>query len=153
MAVSNIDPVTVFLLFALLVAYLVSASPRRALTSPIGEAPPETLQEAIESLLGRLSAEERRILRESDCTSAIYLRGQWIRNTWGLWRQDSELVGWFREHFGVCHADDISYLIAVGVWCQLNEEAYDAQAIAAVLQRRWREQGYDPATMLPLNKR
>lgn len=37
--------------------------------------------------------------------------GVMLRNDWSLWDRDTRLVKWFKEKYGIDHADDISGLI------------------------------------------
>jgi hypothetical protein len=37
--------------------------------------------------------------------------GMMLRNEWSLWEKETILVRWFKEKYGVDHADDVSGLI------------------------------------------
>lgn len=73
---------------------------------------PKTLEECyewidsnIEDIKDFIEAPESKALGVSHMSI-----GMWIRNNWGLWKEDSPLAMWFISH-GIFHADDMSGVI------------------------------------------
>jgi hypothetical protein len=46
----------------------------------------------------------------SATANAHHSIGQWIRNNWGLWKEEGELYKWFKEN-EINHPDDMSSII------------------------------------------
>ena len=73
--------------------------------------------------------------------------GMAMRNSFGLWDQNSPLHQDMLRRFGICHADDMSGMISKAADAILTNHPYDAEADAAYYRNFWLNQGIDPATM------
>jgi len=87
-------------------------------TSPL----PTTLEGAIEEIVGDLSDEDKLTVKEQNFCDLIMYHHGWgtgIRNSFGLWRGNTELL---KSACGgeECHPDDASMQIIYGVWNSLN---------------------------------
>jgi len=47
--------------------------------------------------------------------------GQWIRNNWGLWKQEGELYNWFKEN-EINHPDDMSGIILTSFYRHMKTQ-------------------------------
>lgn len=71
---------------------------------------PTNLKEAINELDKIISKEDKEYLLEHGALSVHHSLGRWIRNTWGLWNERSELKVNMGK-LGFIHPDDISNYI------------------------------------------
>jgi hypothetical protein len=81
---------------------------------------PRSLNEAVERLLTVLSEDSKRVVRgtaESDLIRFHFPWGQGIRNDYGMWRGNRELL----ESCGGGHPDDASMVIIRTVWRRLQD--------------------------------
>ena len=74
---------------------------------------PVNLEEAVKTLKEGLTADDILEIKKPqfDGASAHFTVGMMLRNEWSLWEKDTILVRWFKENYGIDHADDISGLI------------------------------------------
>ena len=82
---------------------------------------PATVQEAVRLLQGLVPEEEQSriaMMKQDDLTSLHFGLGQWIRNSLGLWQEDSTLLA----ATGQSHPDDGSAVIVTALWCRLRED-------------------------------
>lgn len=82
---------------------------------------PRTIEMAVEKILSVMTAEQRELLRETKCADLIQFHhnlGLWIRNQFGLWRGNQELM----EACGLPHPDDCSMVIIEACWQCLRSE-------------------------------
>lgn len=85
---------------------------------------PKTLDEAVARLLSVLSEESKQVVRETSEADLIRFHfswGQGIRNDFGLWRGNRELLA----SCGHVHPDDASMVIIKAVWKRLREAEPD----------------------------
>jgi hypothetical protein len=95
--------------------------------SPEGAAPPKSFEEAVARAKGQLTEAGRVRVRSASKRDLIEFHlgwGMYLRNEFGLWEEDSELLracaakkGWPRVH-----PDDASMMIIEAVWKSLQEE-------------------------------
>lgn len=83
---------------------------------------PATLEAAVEEIVSRLSKEDKITVKEEKFCNLIMYHHGWgtgIRNSFGLWRGNTELL---KSACGSedCHPDDASMEIIYGVWNKLN---------------------------------
>jgi hypothetical protein len=84
---------------------------------------PETLEEAVESVISILSEEDRNSLkniRKEDLIELHFSLGLLIRNNLGLWGDNKKLLE--TDDFKDAHPDNISSVIMKDVWDKLNEK-------------------------------
>lgn len=82
---------------------------------------PTTLDEAVEALMQKLSAEDKKAITsmtEDELHQVHHTLGQWIRNNWGLW-QGGPLLDHMTS-LGFIHADDMSGSIIREFWRHMN---------------------------------
>lgn len=82
---------------------------------------PKTVEEAVTTLHDVLTRRQKRRLRSMKRDELFELHftlGQWIRNSFGLWRGNEELL----EDAGTFHPDDASMVIIEKLWESLQEE-------------------------------
>jgi len=77
---------------------------------------PKTLEECFEILDEKLSSQDRSYLQDAEdpdaaAVSLHHSLGRYLRNTWGLWGDGSELKRCLREDHGITHPDDMSGFI------------------------------------------
>ena len=74
---------------------------------------PINLEEALKTLKeGLMLDDTREILKEDFDAAQVHLTvGMMLRNEWSLWDKESIIVRWFKDNYGIEHADDISGLI------------------------------------------
>ena len=88
---------------------------------------PRTLHEAIGVLISHMTEEEKEIIRgldREDLVELYFSAGLDIRNKFGLWNDNYELLiscGWI-------HPDDASMAIIDAVWQALRGEQIDSQS-------------------------
>ncbi|HEY7326615.1 MAG TPA: DUF6794 domain-containing protein [Gemmataceae bacterium] len=82
---------------------------------------PRTVEAAVARMLSALTAEQRELVRETAFPDLIRFHdnlGRWIRNQFGLWRGNKELM----EACGLPHPDDCSMVIIEACWRRLRSE-------------------------------
>jgi len=74
---------------------------------------PINLEEALILLKEGLSKTDIKLLKEPKFVPAQlhFSLGMALRNAWSLWETDTILVKWFKQKYGIEHADDISGII------------------------------------------
>ena len=92
----------------------------------MNETIPGNLEQAIEELDKELPEDSKEYLLEHGALSVHNSLGRWIRNTWGLWEDNSELKHNMVK-LGFSHPDDISNFII--------EEYITALLISKVTQK------------------
>jgi hypothetical protein len=103
---------------------------------------PETLDEAVDTIMAQMSEQDRAWFRDTpDAAASIHHGpGTALRNGWGLWDKESPLAVWFRAR-GLWHADDFSGTIFDAVSARLRGEPFDLAAEVAHYTAFWRESG------------
>jgi hypothetical protein len=66
--------------------------------------------------------------------------GMLLRNEWSLWEKETILVKWFKENYGVDHADDISGLILDCLYRDIIDKPRRAEALAKQYIAHWKKQ-------------
>lgn len=82
---------------------------------------PTTIKVAVEKLLSVMTPEQRELIRETAYADLIRLHdslGRWVRNQFGLWRGNKQLM----EACGLPHPDDCSMVIIEVCWRRLHSE-------------------------------
>lgn len=81
---------------------------------------PRTVERAVEKMLSAMTPEQQELVRGSAYADLILFHdnlGRWVRNQFGLWRGNNELM----EACGLSHPDDCSMVIIEACWRLLNE--------------------------------
>jgi hypothetical protein len=82
---------------------------------------PKTVESAVDKVLSAMTPEQRELLRGTAYDDLIQFHlnlGVWIRNQFGLWRSNKELM----EACGLPHPDDCSMVIINACWRRLHSE-------------------------------
>jgi hypothetical protein len=82
---------------------------------------PANLEEAVKLLKEAMSDVEKILVEEMTRSDLHLTVGQLIRNEWSLWATENVLTKWFKENYGVDHADDVSGIILECVIADLND--------------------------------
>lgn len=106
---------------------------------------PTNLDEAVAALEKGVTADEEAFLK-SEPVNEILGRlhhgfGTAMRNNWGLWKPDSALGKFFRETYGLGHADDISGVIMTAFLSKLQGVEHDVAAQVERYKEHWRKMG------------
>lgn len=74
---------------------------------------PVNLDDAVATLKEGMSTEDFAEFKKETFvpTQLHFSLGMVLRNEWSLWEKDTILVKWFKDNYGVDHADDISGLV------------------------------------------
>lgn len=93
--------------------------------------PPKTLEEAIDYLMGMLCDDDKKAIASCETDMEMiglthHGLGTWIRNNFGLWEGNDELVDGLKKHAGVnafyVKGDDASAVILDELWKRLGED-------------------------------
>jgi hypothetical protein len=98
---------------------------------------PATLDEAVALFIEGLSIEDVADITnpKTDAIHAHFTWGMMLRNEWELWNKENRIVMWFKENYGLDHADDISGLILDCVWKDVNVQPRN---MAALIKKYYR---------------
>jgi hypothetical protein len=100
---------------------------------------PQTIEEGIGIVRLKIEQYAKDHTEEDVCCAAHFSSGMWIRNNWGLWKQDSciykELVA-----LGLWHADDMSSLIITCAVRDLKGKDRDIPGIVQKFKDYWAKQ-------------
>ena len=93
---------------------------------PVSNGLPTSLEAAVDQIVNDLSEEDKKTVKETKFDDLILYHHGWgtgIRNSFGLWRGNTELL---KSACGSaeCHPDDASMEIIHGVWNILNGNDY-----------------------------
>lgn len=82
---------------------------------------PRIVEAAVDRMLSAMTAKQRELMQETAHANLIRFHdnlGRWIRNQFGLWRGNKELMG----ACGFLHPDDCSMVIIDACWERLRSE-------------------------------
>jgi hypothetical protein len=115
---------------------------------------PKDLQEAIEAYMATVSEDDKiyiSTLTEKEFISTQHhTSGQYIRNTWGLWFNDTEIGQWFSA-LGINHADDRSGIILASVYRTIMNRPIELGEQVHHYIEFWKKHGFDNG-IHPINK-
>ena len=72
---------------------------------------PQNLREAIEELDRKLNKEDKEYIVENGSLAVHHSLGRWIRNNWGLWKEEDNELKASLKKLGYRHPDDMSNYI------------------------------------------
>lgn len=103
---------------------------------------PVNLEDAINTLKEGLSTEDYTEFRKETFSPSLlhFGLGMLLRNEWSLWQKDTIIVKWFKEHYGIDHADDISSLILDCLYRDITEKPRQDAALAKRYIAHWKKQ-------------
>jgi len=85
---------------------------------------PRTVEEAVNRLIQEMSEEDRETLKntpEKDLIMYHFSLGMWVRNEFGLWQGNEELLKSCATKEPFIHPDDASSIIIEELWKKLNK--------------------------------
>lgn len=102
---------------------------------------PTNLNECIRVIVEDLSQEEIDGIKnpKSSSVQGHFGVGMYLRNSWSLWEADTHLVKWFKQEYGIEHADDISAIILECVWCEVRGEPWRDKEVAKQCLDHWKQ--------------
>lgn len=103
---------------------------------------PTNLEEAFQWLDEHVSDKEV-FIKEDEITAVALCHhglGRWLRNNWGLWKEDTPLAFYFISH-GVKHADDMSGIILRSYWRFKNHQPIRFDEQVQFYKNYWKENG------------
>ena len=86
---------------------------------------PKTIAEAVDRLLSTLSEEDKEAIKntaKNDLLDLHFGLGTYIRNAFGLWDKNEELLKACCPHYPLCEADEASGVIIDALWEKLRSE-------------------------------
>ena len=86
---------------------------------------PSTVEKAVDLIVDALAEEDINYIKQHSSESIHLTIGQYIRNSWSLWYQDTPLKRDAVHTYKIAHADDISGLIFEWVWHKVLEKEFD----------------------------
>jgi hypothetical protein len=109
---------------------------------------PETVAEAVDTIVESLSEEVKEKIRELESDNFVNIvhhsMGRGIRNDLGLWQNDSPIKLDAVNTYGIAHADDISGLVLSWAAARIKGKHFDPQEHAQKYRDFWQKQGQDP---------
>lgn len=111
---------------------------------------PKTLEEAIELLEKNLDSEDIEYIKENKPESVHLFIGMNLRNDWGLW-QNSELAQFFKNVYGLGHADDMSGIILSSLFAKVRGEKFLVKDEIKKYKDYWLNKEIDPLTQEKIN--
>lgn len=99
---------------------------------------PKNLEECFDILNKELKPDDLAFIKASDdnATKLHHSLGRYLRNTWGLWGEDSTLKQYF-WNLGINHPDDMSSIILHSFHRHLNNKPLDVDAQVKKYQDYW----------------
>ena len=103
---------------------------------------PSNLNDAVNILTEAMTPHDIKNIKASEFspTSLHFSVGILIRNEWDLWDVKSRLVNWFRDNYGVDHADDISSIILDTLYRDITGQPRQDKELAKKHIAHWEKQ-------------
>lgn len=100
---------------------------------------PSTIEAAVNHIVASINDEDKaNILKEPKIDVLTHHTvGQYLRNNWSLWDNDSPLKRNAIEKYGIAHADDISGLILRWAIAKIRNEEFDALEHCEIYKKHW----------------
>lgn len=108
---------------------------------------PQTLDEAVQVILGRLSAKDRLYIQLTKdwAPTAHFELGMRLRNHWGFWKKEpAHLRLWFAKNLKVAHPDDMSGTILSAVEAAVKGKSFNPKRHVSRYRKHWKKYGQDP---------
>lgn len=106
---------------------------------------PKNLEECfliLEQVLDEETIKQFKAMEEKDMMATTHHSlGRWFRNNYGLWNNKSVLCIWFKEEFGIVHADDISGIILTSFHRKLNAKEINVEEQVQYYKNWWEGRG------------
>jgi len=103
---------------------------------------PSSLDDAVATLRESLTPDDIKSIKVEGFNPSIlhFSMGMMLRNEWDLWDVKSRLVNWFRDTYGVDHADDISSIILDTLYRDVTGQPRQAKQLAERYIAHWEKQ-------------
>ena len=103
---------------------------------------PINLEDAVKTLRDGLDEKDVLTMKQPEFSPSQlhFSLGMLLRNEWSMWHKDTILVVWFKENYGIDHADDISGLILECLWNDLNGRPRTDKEFAKRCIAHWKKQ-------------
>lgn len=111
----------------------------------LNEKIPSSLEEAVDLICSKLDKEEIEFIKGEEPTAAHFFFGMSMRNAWGLWH-DSVLAKYFKQVWGLGHADDMSGMILSALFAKIKGEKFLAKEESQRYKDYWKNMNIDPLT-------
>ena len=100
---------------------------------------PDNFEEAIEYVLSKSGWAD--IIKETDKERLFVVNahmglGQWMRNNWGFWSENTNLYLWFLT-LGISHPDDMSSIILTSAYRRYHKKDIDLKQQVKDLKAYW----------------
>jgi len=105
---------------------------------------PKTLNEAMSTLTEFSTDSEndfKEIINQTESSFSATLHfslGRWIRNNWGLWKEEGPLYEYFKD-LGIFHADDMSGIILTTFYRRYHEIEEDISGQVQYYKDYWKK--------------
>jgi hypothetical protein len=106
---------------------------------------PSTLEEAMDTLLKLLTAEEQANftrMSEVEVGDLHHGFGMWLRNNWGLWDENSAMCKHMKS-LGFIHADDMSHSLMREFWARMNKLPSNLEKEIQYFKEFWAKSGHE----------
>lgn len=115
---------------------------------------PTTLDEALTIIKEGLEPQDVEDIKDKKSTSTQchFSIGMFLRNEWSLWQQDTILVKWFKENYGIDHADDISGIILECLWNDIRGEPRKDKILSERFIEYWNKLKDNPNVKVNIHK-
>ncbi len=117
--------------------------------SPKAPVPPESVEAAVNTVIDRMSDEDKAKIQAMDDDRSYeyhHTVGRYLRNDWSLWEPDTPIKRDAVASYGIAHADDISGLILSWVWAKIRSIDFDPKKYCESYHEHWRACGTDALT-------
>lgn len=105
---------------------------------------PNNIDEAVDILLSQMSEKDKESYRQEpeDYPGVCFHfgGGMNMRNSWGLWFNDTAISQWMDRN-EIYHGDDRSSTIYKALWCRLTGKPFDIKKEAAFHRAYWEKGG------------
>ena len=86
---------------------------------------PKTIAEAVDHLISTLSEEDKEVIKKTSKNDLIQFHhglGTYIRNAFGLWKDNKELIEACGQSYPIFVPDSVSEVIIESLWKKLREK-------------------------------
>jgi len=115
------------------------------MTASLKDIEPSSLEEAVNFLVANIAEEDREYILENGDAFLHHGFGTNLRNSWGLWH-NSKLAQYFKDTYGLGHADDMSGLIISGLVAQIQGQIHKVDEQVERYKKHWHKMKVDPLT-------
>ena len=104
---------------------------------------PSNLDEAVTILKEGLESKDYEFIKDpkSDSVDLHFGFGMYLRNEWSLWDKETVIVKWFKENYGIDHADDLSGIILDCLWQDIRGKPRRDKEKAQSFIEHWKKYG------------